>query len=105
MLSLKTEIDVLKETAEATRRQRLVLNLSQADLALRSGVPLGTLRRFEQAGQSSFLTVAKVVTTLGMSDQFLAGLSRTNETAPSIQAFLAAKNDSVRKRARRPQSG
>jgi transcriptional regulator with XRE-family HTH domain len=103
MLSLKTETDVLKEAAEAIQRQRLALNLPQAELASRSGVPLGTLRRFEQSGQSSFLTVAKLVTTLGMSDQLLAGLKRPNETAPSIKAFLAANSgSSVRRRARRP---
>lgn len=105
MLSLKTESDVLRETADAVRQQRLALNLSQADLASRSAVPLGTLRRFEQTGQSSFLTVAKVVTTLGMSDQFLSALKRPNETAPSIKAFLAANASSlVRKRVRRPRS-
>jgi hypothetical protein len=105
MLSLKTETDVLRETADAIQRQRLALNLPQAELALRSGVPLGTLRRFEQTGQSSFLTVAKLVTTLGMSDQLLAALKRPNETAPSIKAFMDANGSgSIRKRARRPST-
>jgi transcriptional regulator with XRE-family HTH domain len=105
MLSLKTETDVLRETADAIQQQRLALNLPQAELASRSGVPLGTLRRFEQTGQSSFLTVAKLVTTLGMSDQLLAGLKRPNETAPSIKAFIAANSGgSIRKRARRPNA-
>jgi transcriptional regulator with XRE-family HTH domain len=105
MLSLKTETDVLRETANAIQRQRLALNLPQAELASRSGVPLGTLRRFEQTGQSSFLTVAKLVTTLGMSDQLLAGLKRSNETAPSIKAFMDANGSgSIRKRARRPST-
>lgn len=104
MLSLTTETDVLRETAEAIRQRRLALNLPQAELASRSGVPLGTLRRFEQTGQSSFLTVAKLVTTLGMSDRLLAALKRPNETAPSIKAFLDAETSgSVRRRARRPK--
>ena len=102
MLTLTTETDVLRDTADAIQQRRLALNLPQAELASRSGVPLGTLRRFEQTGQSSFLTVAKLVTTLGMSDQLLAGLKRQNETAPSIKAFLEANNrESTRKRARR----
>jgi hypothetical protein len=105
MLSLKTEVDVLRETAHAVQRQRLALNLPQAELASRSGVPLGTLRRFEQTGQSSFLTVAKLVTTLGMSDQLLAGLKRPTETAPSIKAFMIANSGgTIRKRARRPSA-
>jgi transcriptional regulator with XRE-family HTH domain len=105
MLSLTTETDVLRETADAIRQQRLALNLPQAELASRSGVPLGTLRRFEQTGQSSFLTVAKLITTLGMSDQLLAALKRPNHTASSIKAFLDADSSgSVRKRARRPRN-
>jgi transcriptional regulator with XRE-family HTH domain len=103
MLSLTTEADVLKGTADAIQQRRLALNLPQAELASRSGVPLGTLRRFEQTGQSSFMTVAKLVTTLGLSDHLLAGLKPQTETAPSIKAFLAAKGgESTRKRARRP---
>lgn len=103
MLTLTTETDVLKDTANAIQQRRLALNLPQAEVASRSGVPLGTLRRFEQTGQSSFMTVAKLLTTLGMSDQLLAGLKRPSETAPSIKAFLAANSgESTRKRARRP---
>jgi transcriptional regulator with XRE-family HTH domain len=103
MLTLTTEDDVLKHTADAIQQRRLALNLPQAEVASRSGVPLGTLRRFEQTGQSSFLTVAKLLTTLGMSDQLLAGLKRPNETVPSIKAFLEANSgESTRKRARRP---
>ncbi len=49
------------------------------------------------------MTVAKLVTTLGLSDHLLAGLKPQTETAPSIKAFLAAKGgESTRKRARRP---
>ena len=44
MLSLKTEHDVMRETAELIRRQRIAVNLTQAELAEQSGVPLGTLR-------------------------------------------------------------
>jgi transcriptional regulator with XRE-family HTH domain len=102
MLSLNTEVDVLRGTAEAVRRQRLALNLPQADLASRSGVPLGTLRRLEQTGQGSLLVLAKVLTTLGMADQFLAALKRSNDTAQSLDAFMAAK--AVRQRARRSTS-
>lgn len=49
------------------------------------------------------MTVAKLITTLGMSDQFLASLKHPTESAPSIKAFLEAKSPgSTRKRARRP---
>lgn len=37
----------------AARDRRLALGLTQSDLATRSGVPLATLKRFEQKGQIS----------------------------------------------------
>ena len=102
MLSLKTETDVLRETAAAVRQQRLVANISQAELARRSGLPLGTLRRLEQTGQGGFLALAKVLTTLGMVDHFLGALKRPAETTPSLNAFLADKAAQVgRRRSRR----
>jgi len=106
MMSLKTEQDVLRETADAIRRQRLALNLPQAEVALRSGVPLGTLRRFEQTGKAPFLTLAKILTTLGIADRFLNGLGRPPESAPSISAFLEANSSRQgRQRARRQKTG
>ena len=62
MLSLKTEIDVIRETAGVLRQQRVALGLSQAELARRSGLPLGSLRRLEQTGQGGFFALAKVMT-------------------------------------------
>ena len=103
MMSLKTEADILRETVQAIRQQRLALNLPQAELAVRSGVPLPTLRRLEQTGRGGLMTLAKVLTSLGMADQFIEALKRPQESAPSIKAFMAA-NGPGRKRARRPRT-
>jgi transcriptional regulator with XRE-family HTH domain len=105
MLSLKTEKDVLRETADLVRQQRIAANLTQAELAEQSGVPLGTVRRFEQTGQGGFMTVAKFLTTLGATDQFLAALKRPTPTAKTLDAFIAARSEQPeRKRVRRPKS-
>ncbi|HEY1791777.1 MAG TPA: helix-turn-helix transcriptional regulator [Opitutaceae bacterium] len=101
-MSLKTEHDVLTETARVIRQRRLALNWTQEDISARSGVPLGTLRRLEQSGRAPFLTVAKVLTTLGMTDRFLDSLGRPADSAPSIDAFLAQNSTRTeRQRARR----
>jgi len=101
-MSLKTEQDVLAETARAIRDRRIQLNWTQADVSRRSAVPLGTLRRLEQSGHAPFLTVAKVLTTLGMTDRFLDSLGKPPETAASMNAFLAPSADfTKRRRARR----
>ena len=105
MLSLKTEHDVVRETAELIRQQRVAVNLTQAELAERSGVPLGTLRRFEQTGQAGFMTVARILTTLGTADHFLSALKRPAPTAKSIDAFIAARSPKAeRQRVRRTKS-
>ncbi|MCP4290997.1 MAG: helix-turn-helix transcriptional regulator [bacterium] len=45
---LNTPAKVQKKLTENTRRQRLEMDLTQEGLAKRSGVPLPTLRQFEQ---------------------------------------------------------
>ena len=106
MLSLKTEHDVIHETAELVRRQRIAVNMSQAELAKQSGVPLGTLRRFEQTGQSGFMTLAKIITTLGAADHFLSALKRPAPTAKTLDAFITARSpEPERQRVRRTKNG
>jgi transcriptional regulator with XRE-family HTH domain len=106
MLSLKTEHDVVRETAELIRRQRIAVNMTQAELAEQSGVPLGTLRRFEQTGQGGFMTVAKILTTLGTADHFLSALKRPAPTARTLDAFISARSqEPERQRVRRTKSG
>jgi len=95
----------MRETAELIRRQRIAVNMTQAELAVQSGVPLGTLRRFEQTGQSGFMTVAKILTTLGTADHFLAALKRPAPTAKTLDAFIAARSqEPERRRVRRPRT-
>jgi len=89
MLSLKTELDMLREVADSLRAQRLAFGWRQADLANRSGVPIATLRRFERSGQIGFHALAKLVVTLGLVDNFLAALKRPTAAPKNIAAFLA----------------
>ena len=103
MLSLKTEVDVLREVADAVRSQRVTLHWRQEDLATRSGISIATLRRFERTGQIGFLGLAKLLVTLGLADQVLAGLKRPEPAPKSMEAFLAsAKPRRPRQRVRTP---
>lgn len=105
MLSLKTEADVLKETADSVRAQRVALNWRQEDLATRSGVSIATLRRFERTGQIGFLGLAKLLVTLGLADQLLAGLKRPEAAPKTMEAFLApTKTRRPRQRVRTPSA-
>jgi Asp-tRNA(Asn)/Glu-tRNA(Gln) amidotransferase A subunit family amidase len=53
ILNLDTPSEMQERVRAAVRDRRLALGLTQSDLATRSGVPLATLKRFEQKGQIS----------------------------------------------------
>lgn len=89
MLSLKTESDILQEVAAALRAHRSGLGWRQIDLALKSGVAIATLRRFERTGRIGFHALAKLLVSLGLADRFLTGLKPPLEAPKSIEAFLA----------------
>ncbi|MEM8523194.1 MAG: helix-turn-helix transcriptional regulator [Bacteroidota bacterium] len=66
----KLPTDVLQETAQKHRALRKQMQLSQADLAERSGVSLGSLKRFEQTGKISFEHLLKLAHVLGRLPEF-----------------------------------
>jgi transcriptional regulator with XRE-family HTH domain len=84
--------------ATKAKAKRLAMNLSQINLAKRSGVSYGTLKKFEQTGQislESLLKLALVLSALeGFGDLF-APLDPT--TAKSLDELM---QDKTRKRGR-----
>lgn len=92
---------VLKKLAENARAQRLQLDLTQEGLAERSGVPLATLRKFEQKGGISLEAFLKLHMVLGNLENILKASQPSHETFSSIDAVLAANTTETRKRGRR----
>lgn len=92
-LALKSASDVLLEVRDRFKRRRLAMRLTQAGLARRSGVTLGSLKRFETTGLIAFdslLKIALVLECLGDFDKLGA------EDAPalanrSLDEVLAAR--------------
>ena len=69
--SLKTPKEIRQELAARAKERRLALNISQQELAERSGVSLGSIKRFENSGLislSSLLEIALVFGCLGDFD-------------------------------------
>lgn len=56
--------DIAAEMATRLRSRRLVQNLTQEGLARRSGVALGTLKKFEHTGQIALVSFIRLVMTL-----------------------------------------
>lgn len=64
---------VLHEVASREKALRRKRGLSQEQLAVKSGVSLGSLRRFEQTGQIAFSSLVALSFALGCEDE-LEGL-------------------------------
>ena len=65
-----TPIEVSLELATRLKKIRRQLKLSQADLAERSGVSLGSLKRFENSGKISLESLLKLANLLGKLKDF-----------------------------------
>ncbi|KGA93844.1 hypothetical protein LptCag_1554 [Leptospirillum ferriphilum] len=62
---LYTPKEVLLRIAGNLKRQRLVRNTSQKELSIQSGVPLATIRLFEQKGKISLSNLVRIVMAIG----------------------------------------
>ncbi|MCI5857351.1 MAG: helix-turn-helix domain-containing protein [Agathobacter sp.] len=62
-----TEIDT--DIAKRMIRLRKRKKLSQKELAAKSGVSLGSLKRFEQSGEISLQSFTKLAIALGVEDE------------------------------------
>lgn len=89
MMTFHSPREIALQVAENVRQQRLRRNLTQEELASRSGVPLGTLRLFERTGRISLGGLVKLAMALGeerailtlMKTEDLASLFDINERA------------------------
>ena len=91
-LSLKSPSDVLAEVRDRFKRRRLAMSLTQAGLAKRSGVTLGSLKRFETSGLIAFdslLKIALVLDCLADFDRLAVDDDRSLATR-SLDEVLAA---------------
>jgi transcriptional regulator with XRE-family HTH domain len=61
---------MLVQIRDRFRARRLAMNLSQAGLAKRSGVTLGSLKRFERTGLIAFDSLLKLALVLGCLGDF-----------------------------------
>ena len=68
--SLRTPDQISTDLAERLRDLRLAKGWRQVTLAERSGVSLGSLRRFEASGRVSLQNLLKLAFALGRLDDF-----------------------------------
>ncbi len=85
-----TPHDVAKELATRHKALRKQLKLSQVEMAERSGVSLGSLKRFESTGQISLESLLKLAHLLNRLDDFKP-VFRTKEDMGNIEDLFMSK--------------
>ena len=88
---LRTAQEVQAGIAGRFKARRLDLNLTQSELAARSGVTFSSLKRFEREGLIALDSLLNVALVLNCLDDFdkLAAESTLNSAAQSLDALLA----------------
>jgi len=66
----KTPTDIMQELQSKFKQRRKSLDYTQTELATRSGVSLGSLKRFEGSGQISLESLLKLALVLECLDDF-----------------------------------
>ncbi len=87
----KLPSDILMETAEKHRKLRKARKWSQIELAKRSGVSLSSIKRFEQTGKISFVSLLKLAHVLGRLKDFEA-LFIQDEIPEDVIKLFRSKN-------------
>ena len=91
---LKSQQEVMQEIATRAKDKRLEQNLTQEGLALRSGVSLGSIKRFERTGEISLKSLIDIALDLGCLDDIDALIA---DNAPRGSLF-ENKEEKKRKR-------
>lgn len=99
MISLITPAKAQVKLAENVRERRLAMELTQEGLAMRSTVPLPTLRKFEQKGIISLEAFLKLLLVVGGLEEIIEATKSKKSKFSSIDEVL--KEDSTRKRGSR----
>lgn len=89
-LTKKTWIQINNEIAGNLVRLRKRKKITQKELATRSGVSLGSLKRFEQSGEISLQSLTKLAIALGVEGE----LEKLFENVPfaSIEEVINEQN-------------
>ncbi len=101
MVSLITPSKAQKKLAENVRLHRLQMELTQEGLAGRSGVPLPTLRKFEQKAAISLESFLKIQMVLGGLENILKATEVKKTAFASIDEVLESGSTPTRKRGKR----
>ena len=71
-------LDIKKRLSQRIRTRRREARISQAEIAVRSGVSLGSIKRFENSGAISLTSLLRIAVVLGYETDFDRLFERKN---------------------------
>lgn len=101
MIALMSPSIAQEKIAQNLKERRLQMNLTQEGLSVRSGVPLATLRKFEQQGVISLESLLKLMMVLGMLEAMVEATKVSQTSFSSIDEVIALESTPKRKRGRK----
>ena len=84
----KNSSDIMQELKVKFKERRRTLGYTQSELATRSGVSLGSLKRFESSGQISLESLLKLALVLECLEDFEAVCQPKEVMPKSIEELL-----------------
>ncbi|MEA1892608.1 MAG: XRE family transcriptional regulator [Campylobacterota bacterium] len=97
-INISTPLSMMEQLKTKFKQKRLFLNLTQDGLSKRSGVTLGSLKRFESSGQISLESLLKLAFILECLDDFVNIANATKPTINSIDDIINTKEKYIKKR-------
>ncbi len=90
-LMFKTPLSIMQELKNRLQQRRLAIGFSQKALSERSGVSLGSIKRFENTGEISLPSLLKIAIILDCLDDFENIANQTIPSKESIKDILQTK--------------
>ena len=90
-INIQTPKSIMEKVKDNFRQKRLSLNLTQEGLSNKSGVSLGSIKRFETIGQISLENLLKIAFILNCLDDFKNIANKKDEQYDSMDDLLKVK--------------
>ncbi|MFY4760678.1 helix-turn-helix domain-containing protein [Aliarcobacter butzleri] len=90
-INISTPKSIMQDLKDKFKQKRLSLNLTQEGLSNKSGVSLGSIKRFESSGEISFESLLKIALVLNCLDDFKNIGNEKDERYESMDDLLKVK--------------
>ncbi|MEV9499994.1 helix-turn-helix domain-containing protein [Aliarcobacter butzleri] len=90
-INISTPKSIMQDLKDKFKQKRLSLNLTQEGLSNKSGVSLGSIKRFESSGEISFESLLKIALVLNCLDDFKNIANEKDEQYESMEDLLKVK--------------